>query len=295
MFTGILSNQLVQPLFEPRLNSFKVTPEYIQFRENDGYFTVFKVSYLIDAPLIPLNKNITLSIPGYHEDYVPLKPCNDIFIESSYFPFNPYIEITDDLLSARKNIDELKGKLTIKLATEPFMSKNVEFDLYLSEKTDLREQGLGLSNYYWWNDQCIDPTETYAITSPYDRLLGYGYVTYTSGGNTTYALYERTIKNLNNLEVRGYLVNTDTDSFETICFDGIQLNTRTCKDDPTKECISIDIEPKQTLKFLVMKPLKMQTYDPYLQNEKPFELDGIGSVCSFGWRKYLELTGSTNS
>ena len=283
---GIISNQLIHPLFFPRVNKVTVEPLFIQLRDdNNKFYTVFKVNYHIDVPLFPLYKvfgtYFNLDAPGFKES-TDFPKCN-IFWLGTFYANQPYVDLPEKFKENWVNLDEINGKIQINLPLF-FNVKSVEFSGYLAEETVLREQELTISNYYWWNYQCIDSSQPYAITRPEWQLLGYGE---KLDSNTLFRFYEVRVKNLNNLEVRGYRITLRPYTNSRVCYDFYSVEKIMCGNN---DCISIDLEPKETKKFLVLEIIK-----PEEIKDKNVKLNFTSETICFGaWKRYLELLSTSS-
>ncbi len=294
IITGIISNQLVQPLFTPRLSDMQITPLYVQFFE-DGreYYTVHRVSYKIEAPVAPFfGNNIDLKVPGYFspfEDDLIWYPSQKVYLIGSLYEHNPYIKIPTKYFNRSTNIDleDSNGKLRVSLDTGFFSTKEVNFNIYIMEKADIEMSNLAYPNHRWWNHQSVSPDHEYNIAR-YGQLLGYATNTrYKEDPNLDYHISEDRIKNMNDLPIRGFRVHVQEDYL--VCLDGIELNRiKECYGD-TEFCVKLDLDPKETKTLLIQHTVPASSVSP---NSVRINYSSENR-CPGLWAEYLSRYGNS--
>jgi len=257
-FSGIIANQIVQPLFFPRISSITVTPLFIQgnplfennsINNNTDYYLVSKLTYKIDVPLFPISGNkISLELPRsiFHQ--------NKIFLLSGFLESNPYITyITSFYMnSSFISYEELGGQILIKIKKRGFDLRQIDVNLYVAEKLENPQPSLGASMPRWWSTENLQPFEQFQVTRGYGNLLGYIQLK----NNETFVVYEYFIKNLGNLKVRGYNDVIYGNEYFIVCEGNIQLFGYPGKD---SQVIFIDLQPGEMKRLLVIKKVDKRT------------------------------------
>jgi len=247
-----ISDQIVHPLFFPRMSSVTVTPLFIQgnpFFENNSvynntdYYLVSKLTYRIDVPLFPISGNkISLELPR------SISHQNKIFLLSGFLESNPYITyITPFYMnSSFISYEELSGGIVIQINKNGFDLRQIDVNLYVAEKLENPQPSLGISMPLWWSSENLQPFEQFRVTTGYGNLLGYIQLK----DNETFAVYEYFIKNLGNLEVRGYNDRIYGNEYSIVCDGSIHLFGYPGKN---SQVISIDLQPREMKRLLVIE------------------------------------------
>ena len=225
-----ITNQIVQPLFSPRVTNMDITPLYIQSSDKD-YYLVAKVSYLIDVPLFPVDRSINLFLPGNAQ-------LNTQFKED-----NPHITVDIfEKIEGVKNFESLKS-ISVSVNTDGFKNKQLTSNFYIVEKLDkerlVGRGNIGYSDNYWWNWLSISPIIECMVTTPDRSFVGYG--TY---GDRKFSFTQIQIRNNCDLEIKGYRMRSD-DS-ELICDDDVELAVG-------DGYVSFDINPRETKRLILVK------------------------------------------
>ena len=199
-------NQIAQPLLGPRVDSFTITPLYIQsccspFSPDFGYFKVFKVSYTIEPPLFGEDTEITLRLPNskYDGNMAP----NPIDIITEFKQANPYSEI---LL---EDGGQTKDKINVLIKPRGYDVKSLTVDLYFRQKLDDNSDVL---SGYWWSKSTISPEFPVIQTFRNDVIGSFFY-------NTHYFEVHRIIlQNKNNYEIRNLKLSIAGDQHKDFCY-----------------------------------------------------------------------------
>jgi hypothetical protein len=262
IFSYIIANQVVQPLFFPRISSITVTPLFIQgnplfennsIYKNTDYYLVSKLTYKIDVPLFPCfpilgSDKISLELPR------SISHQNKIFLLSGFLESNPYITYIPPFYinSSFISYEELGGQILIQIKKWGFDLRQIDVNLYVAEKLENPQPSLGASMPRWWSNENIQPFEQFQVTRGYGNLLGYMQLK----DNETFVVYEYFIKNLGNLKVRGYNDVIYGNEYFIVCEGNIQLFGYPGKD---SQVIFIDLQPGEMKRLLVIKKVDKRT------------------------------------
>lgn len=281
LFTGILTNQLVQPLVSPRVEDISIKPLYIQtmgeYPKLPDYYAVFEVTYNIAIPLFPFYRNITLKLPG--EDVTG----ENLYFITQMLRKNPYFNLGLDerFLGTFLSYKGIAGSIPIIISINAFEAKKIDVKFLVAEKIDFNEASIAQSDFYWWTDTTIAPEiiNRNIITWPYGSILGYGR---RKPLGVFRSFHDEAIKNLANIEIRGHKIRVGKGSIW--CYEGIEQSTEHLEDG---DYISIDLEPRETKHLLVLTPI-----DSSDVNKKSFQFDYWSETeCPGAWLKYKELMG----
>ena len=287
--SGLLANQLVQPLFSPRISDYNIAPMYIQSLRDDekvDYYVVSMATYSIDVPLLRSNTKRNLRLISGHKDY-------DYYLQSNMDLIchlqedSPYVLLDYKGVCKNSNyvdIKDINAKITAKIIPNGFEIKNVKSILYIREKLDyVSESNIARDDPTWWTTSIIHPSGIKRdLVSRGSRLLGLGIL---EDNNVTFKFTELVIKNEADLPIKGYKVKVDLNekSYNEVCYDGMRLSTERIRDD---EYLSVNLEKGQSKKFLVID--KADEYIIKYADITRFTFKGY-SFCSDGWLKYKEL------
>lgn len=281
IIAGILSNQVVTPLFYPRVSEIKITPLAIWGIEPNNptqavhNYILFDVDYEIELPMDWRDEfHFSLRMPG-KENY------NDIIaLITPFQENNPYYEVdfseelkSDNFISR----EQLEGQIPITIKANAWEIKKINAHFIIREKIDLTFSNIGRSDPYWWTDATILPIQSRRgiVTDPHGSLIGYGIDQY---GNY-YRFYDWVIKSLTDLEIRGLRVPINEN--QILCDDSIRL------DKEYDKFVSIDLEPKETRHMLMFSRVK----DPEREiRDSHFIFNFTSETDCYGkWLKYKEI------
>ena len=231
LITIFVSNEIIHPLFKPRVSEFKTEPLFIQYIEGN-YYIVTKLVYTIDVPLFP-----TFPLLGSY--YLKLKAPERVSVNTQFKEVNPYIEE----LTFNESVQNFKevGKFYIKLNTHDTSLKTLSKVYYVAQKLDkdrfANRAVVGASDNYFWNDLTISPILECMVAKEYESEIAY-----LRFYNQLFTLNRYLIKNNCDLEVKGYKIK----DYGLYCDGDISLKEA----DGER---SLDLKPRELKKLLVIK------------------------------------------
>ena len=266
LITGLLANQLIQPIFTPRVSEVKVEPLYIQFVD-DHYYSVNKLIYNIEVPLIPIERSIEI------------KFLKNYKINTKFEKRNPYIDVKvfEDSKPNFINVDSTN--ITIK--TNGFKNKNLEQIFYVFDPIDIDTTGwFTYPEDFQWSDSKLNtgyPCQI--IHSNNYQVLGYG--------KNMYGRYEQffliSIKNRCNLEIRNFKldINENKDNSQTTICDGENEGRA------NKNSILIELRPGEIKNILFVKDFLSEFDKRFITNTSIFFnwTYQPESKCYYAWKK----------
>lgn len=263
VIVGIISNQVVQPMFSPRLSTFTVTePLYVQSQiENKiEYYKVFKVSYEIEPALFgSMPQNLTISLPGKLNRDI-FSPTSDIEFISQLREANPYANI---MLPQKLNndnfidIEKLGGDLKVVIYTNGWDIKKFTLDLFFREQTEINEADKTSPIHRWWSTSTISPESPIIIENYYMSPIVYAILN-RDDGKYMYELKALVLENKNDIEVRGYAIPI-FDNTIRVCEGSVGLNIKGYKGG---DYIDLDLFPHETRTILFFKTIPENTAIP---------------------------------
>ena len=276
---GFLSNELISPLFSPRIANIEIVPLYIQGDDPETpdetvkYYTIFDVDYEIELPFFPLINKFNLKLPGKSR-------TQNIDIIISRLEIHPYyfIDLKEHLLSKGSFLpyDTIGGILPIRIKSSSREIKKIHIHLPVREENDLHHNTLGISDQYWWTHTNIFPIKTTgnAVTESEMVFIGYG----QDQNKNIFKFYDLIIKSLTNLEIKGLRIPITKN--HTFCSDGIKLNKEFGR------YISIDLNPREIKHILAYSKTskKMEDSDILIN----FYYD-YAEECYPAWLEYKEV------
>ncbi len=271
-----VSNELVAPIFSPRVSEITITPIFIQSMQPNTpedpvyYYTIFDVRYDIEMPYFKLIDSLNLRMPGRDE-------YQNIDLITSLQENNPYytIDLNETKLSGSfLSYKELNGKIPILIKANSREVKKISSHLIIREKNDLHSNSIVRSNHFWWTHTSIFPIKSTGndVTDAYGSLIGYGNL-----HGTFYSFYDIVIKSLTDLEIKGLYVPTN---LEIYCDNGVKL------DKEFNKYISIDLQPRETKHILGIS--RVTDNRTMLENSYKFNFTSE-TECYGQWLKYKEL------
>ena len=270
LITGFLANQLVQPIFVPRVSEVKVEPLYIQFID-DHYYSVNKLIYNIEVPLIPIKTSTEIKFLKNYE------------INTKFKQKNPYIDV--DIFGYTKPNFLKIDSTNITLKTNGFKNKNLEQIFYVFEPITIDNTGwFTYPEDFQWSDSELNTGYPCQVIGSNYNVLGYG--------KNIYGQYEKfsmkSIKSRCNLEIRNFklpLIKDDENSQTTIC-DGENEGRA------NKNSILISIRPGETKNILFVKE-QLDIFDKLAINRTDTVIFNWTyqheSKCFYAWKKYQQL------
>lgn len=269
---GIITNQIIQPIFTPRISEIKFEPMYVQYLRDIGnnWYEVNKVTYSIEVPLFP---NFKLLGKTLGKNTTILKFPNSIKINKHLKNKNPYIYVP--LFEDRDSNFIDTNSIKIILHTDAWMNRNLEQIFYIYNPTDMKISGFSDPVDFQWNFQELNSGYPCNIIKTNKKLVGFG-----QSDSKYYRFYIQSIKSRCNLDIRLFPLEIIKENYQTIC-----LNENKVIPNDRNEII-IDISPKEIKNILFIEdPLNQHPENAIVFNWTYSE----DSICFYAWRKYQEL------
>ncbi len=233
---GIISNQLIQPMFFPRISEMTVTPQYV-INFGDNYELVSKHSYIIDLPLFP-------STPSIGSNELDLKLPPPKYGQEKYLLFienNPYMQFLYDFDSKdRITYNKSTDVISVNFTTDAWHVKSLNTDLYISEKT---------GQMLCYQDYNRQPNVTDEFPLDF-RLFCKDYLgdyVHDLKEDQYYTLNINEIRNIGDLEIKGFkYLNLDNNTVH-VCENDIELHI---DDDINGKSVTIDLKPGDIKKLV---------------------------------------------
>ncbi len=243
LILGVIANQLIQPMFFPRISEMSVTPQYV-INFGDNYELVSKHSYSIDLPLFP-------STPLIGSNSLDLKLPPSRYGQEKYLLFienNPYMHLHDfdskDSITYNKSTD----RISVNFTTDAWHVKSLNTDLYISEKTGPVRCHVGYN-------RPPDGTDDFWLFCNNYKLDDYVHPV----GTEYYRLKIHEIRNIWDLGIKGYKFDVNDDTAR-VCENNIELPI----DDGS---VTFDLNPSDTKKLIsVIRSEKEPTNERKVHN-----------------------------
>ena len=241
----IISNQAIQPLFTPRISELTVTPLYIANYDLKGYGLVSKLSYTIDLPLIPWiigSSRMDLKLPQK-------KYGDNVCLLTGFIENNPYVYFPDEReFSNSTCYIGLDSKIPIEVTTNAWSVKSLKINLYVFEELDLEVYGDGYKNPSWQSEMITAP-----IIYSQVQLKQYEPAhIHTILGNENFMLVTDVIRNMGDLEIRGFKLYLDSGIIR-VCENDIEISHDS--DNIHGEFVYVDLKPRETKRLISVKEL----------------------------------------
>ncbi len=248
----LITNQIVQPLWSPRISEMTISPLYIQLDTADQlnppkYYGVYKVSYRIQNPLLRRNTSLNLQLPGRTKESSFREPSDAQWI-FYYQVQDPHyiIDITEEEIRKKRDsrgfIDIADLTIPIVLQKSGLKQRETSIELFLREETSAGHIDYSFSNPGWYSDNKVMPTffngEFY--TQPKSTSLGFAINKYT---NRTYEVGLITLKSLTDVRVNSLAINGAEKDW--ICAGPVELSKQSGH-------VLVELAPHQTINLITI-------------------------------------------
>jgi hypothetical protein len=236
----IITNQVVHPMFSPRLSEYTSEPLYIQMKGDDGYRLVVELSYTIEVPLFPFKNSIIIRLPNKED---PFANSDDIEISELNGKDNPYVRIP--LFESTEQIDKTLKSIELIIDSNGFEIKEVTQEIYLEEKLNSRitEGVIGWQSRYWYNDLALEPIIECNVLNSREDTIGYA-----KWKDKFYELRKKDFLNNCDLDVRGLQnILYDVDSFACDEQNSLEYGNN--------KYIKFDIDAREEKRILIVKEI----------------------------------------
>ncbi len=269
VFTGIITNQIAQPLMSPRLSTFTVTqPLYVQsFDDGPIYYKIFKISYEIEPALFGLMPQIlTINLPGKINSSMPFE---DIELIGKMRQANPYADVVADeefRKHEHKNflsVSDLENKLNIGIFTNGRDVKSFTLNLYFRQKTEIEEISPSSPLHHkWWSKSTVFPEipiviEKYPKENSYVRYQG-----------RCFEIGRTVIENKYDIEIREYWfklpIQIDEKDIVVICDGNFEVNRRWYEGKENQYAV-FDVDPNERKVIMEVDEVNCSYVDNYVK------------------------------
>ena len=289
IFTGIIANQLVQPLFEPRVSDIKynlasfncvVNPE----DEEVKCYGIFELQYEIEFPLILYNNIIDLHLPR------PKEPGN-LQIMCDYKKIKPYfneIDFCED--NSFVNFDKINYTIKLNLMTTALRVRSDTYSLIIRDEVDLSPGNPAFNEPVWYSQNSISPLEVPKKIFTKGPILEVGYLE-IKPSNSYYIIYKLSIKSLVDSWINGLPINSQTGGkdYDFVCDEDIKLGIVQEKD---IHVFITQLGPREEKYFLALSRISQEEFNQTIEERyaQVFPMRGRTDCYDFwNYFKGLEL------
>ncbi|MBW2974769.1 hypothetical protein KY366_03550 [Candidatus Woesearchaeota archaeon] len=258
--TLLITNQVVQPLFSPRISEMEITPLHIKLEQSNDfndirYFGIYEVSYVIETPFFYNNKPIVVELPGRLDDSTFLEKNAEW---TSYYTLNhPYyiINLSKNLFKKIRgnhgwiDIKLLERKIPLIIKPNAREMRKITVKFWLREEIDsLYRPHLTLQDSDWYSANQIAPTDFKRDFATEPEFIPIGYAV-RKPYNSTYEFGLIKIRSLSDIEIENIAI--ETHDVETVC-DGVMPLKKVGKN----KYILTTLKPKETKTFFTLTSAK---------------------------------------
>jgi hypothetical protein len=238
----IISNQIAQPLFFPRLSTFSISePLYVQsdIENNEPvYYKVFKITYKIEPSLLPpQNQILTIELPGKEKPFF----TKNIELITQLIQTSPYVSLPADMKTGFNSTEDLNYKLNLNISTNGFNVKSFDFILFFREATDIDLEYRRDNWHNWWSSDTVYPEIPVVIEQYYSQSKAIG--TYE---NRTFSFEYLYVTNKNDFPVKDFWIGSNSNTTR-VCDGDVELSDRTIGN---KRYFVISLDAHESLKLL---------------------------------------------